>query len=93
MIQTAISSVKIYRSGADIIRRGEAELSEGDNLLKIAGLTHSADTNTTRLFFPEGIRLLDLRFNLDASSEENKSSDRIAEKLEAIRKKIEIKQM
>lgn len=92
MIQTIISSVKIYRSGADIIRRGQAELSEGDNLLKIAGLSHSVDTNTTRLFFPEGIRLLDLRFNLDASSEENKSSDRIAEKLEAIRKKIEIKQ-
>lgn len=92
MIQTTITSVKIYRSGADIIRRGQTELLEGENLLKIGGLTRSADTDTARLFFPEGVRLLDLRFNFDAAAEEDKPSDAIQAKLDAIRKKIEIKQ-
>ena len=93
MIQTTVTSVKIYRSGADIVRRGQAEVREGENLLKIAGLTRSTDNNTVRLFFPEGVRLLDLRFNLDAASEENKPSDEIQEKLDALKKKIEIKAM
>ena len=38
-IETKITGVKIYRNGAETVRRGQAELKAGTNHLRIAGMT------------------------------------------------------
>ncbi|MBR3202065.1 MAG: DUF4140 domain-containing protein, partial [Solobacterium sp.] len=60
-IQTVPVSVRLYRSTAEIIRRGSIELEAGKTTLAILGLTPSANTETLRLFTDNGLQLLSLR--------------------------------
>ena len=48
-IQTVPVSVRLYRSTAEIIRRGSIELEAGKTTLAILGLTPSANTETRNL--------------------------------------------
>lgn len=60
-IQTVPVSVRLYRTTAEIIRRGSIELEAGKTTLAILGLTPSANTETLRLFTDNGLQLLSLR--------------------------------
>ncbi|MCR5300786.1 MAG: mucoidy inhibitor MuiA family protein [Erysipelotrichaceae bacterium] len=86
-IQTKIKSVRIYRQGADIRRRGKAELAQGENQLLIDGATRNADFSTVRLYFTSPVRMADLRFVYP--EDEEKESAVIREKIEDLNKQIE----
>ena len=86
LIQTRVTGVKIYRNGAETIRRGQAELKAGVNHLKIAGMTQGTDTGTVRLFFPAGVTMSDIRFlNTLNYNPEEKESDRIRAEINALK--------
>ena len=87
-----VTSVQIYRNGAEIIRSGKAELDQGTNSLQIQGITSKTDTNTVRLWFPKGISLSDMRFETP-SDEEDTVSDILREELTALQKQKEIREM
>ena len=55
MIYTQIKEVKVYRNSAVIRRYGTAALKQGANELILSGMSGSADPDSLRLFFPEGI--------------------------------------
>ena len=73
---TNIESVNIFRNGAEVTRKGNAELKEGSQTLYVHGLTSSSRTDTARLFAPEGLSCSNLRFvsaiNDDRESESEK---------------------
>ena len=94
LIQTRVTGVKIYRNGAETIRRGQAELKAGTNHLKIAGITQGTDTDTVRLFFPTGVTMSDIRFlNMLNYNPEEKESDRIKAEINALKQQIEVKEL
>ena len=55
-IKTEIASASIFRSGAEVIRKGCAELMKGPETLCILGLPKTAVLDTVRLFSSEGDR-------------------------------------
>ncbi|MBQ6355685.1 MAG: mucoidy inhibitor MuiA family protein [Solobacterium sp.] len=94
LIQTRVTGVKIYRNGAETIRRGQSELKAGVNHLKIAGVTQGMDTGTVRLFFPAGVTMSDIRFlNTLNYNPDEKESDRIRAEIEALKQQIEVKEL
>ena len=89
-IITSIASVQITRSGADMVRTGTAELTEGLNHVYICGLTETADTDTARLNFPAGVSLQDLRFANEQDDDEEHESDRIRNTINALKEEIAV---
>ena len=55
MIFTPIKEVKVYRNSAVIRRCGTAALKQGTNELILSGMGSTADPDSLRLFFPEGV--------------------------------------
>ncbi|MBR3127607.1 MAG: mucoidy inhibitor MuiA family protein [Solobacterium sp.] len=93
-IETKITGVKIYRNGAETVRRGQAELKGGTNHLRIAGMTQGTDADTVRLYFPAGITMSDIRFLNTLNQEpEEKESDRIRAEITALKQQIEVKEL
>ena len=93
-IETKITGVKIYRNGAETVRRGQAELKAGTNHLRIAGMTQGTDADTVRLYFPAGITMSDIRFlNTMNQEPEEKESDRIRAEITALKQQIEVKEL
>ena len=91
-VQTQISSVNIFRSGAEITRRGNVTLSEGSQTFYVSGLTHSASQKTARLFCGEGVACSNLRFETASESEEaaniNKEIESLRQHISAIETQI-----
>lgn len=90
IIQTKPASVQIYRSGADVVRTGTAELAQGTNELEIRGLSYNTVIDTVKLFFPAGIGLADIHFRHGAEEDEERESVKIREEIETLKKKAEI---
>ena len=61
IVKTDVKEVQVYRRSATITRGGEAILKQGRNIIFIAGMTASADQDTFRLKFPEGIRAINIQ--------------------------------
>ena len=61
-LYTTITKASIFRRGAELVRRGSAELEEGAQTVTVRGLTQSANIDTARLFSQEGVFCSDLRF-------------------------------
>ena len=55
LIETVVTSAQIYRRGCLISRSGIVELPEGRSQLLLAGMTPTADRDSLRLAFPEGV--------------------------------------
>ena len=54
-LYTKIASASVYRGGAEVIKKGAAQLEAGTQTLYVHGLTSSAPVDTARLFCQEGL--------------------------------------
>ncbi|MBP0969140.1 MAG: mucoidy inhibitor MuiA family protein [Oscillospiraceae bacterium] len=93
VLTTAVDSVSIYRRGAEVVRRGTVELSEGTQKLYVLGLTGSSRTDTVRLFSSEGIKCSNQRFETYGEHLEEKESDIIQKQIDEIERQIGIREM
>ncbi len=93
VLETAIDSVSIYRSGAEVVRRGSIELEEGTQKLYITGITGSTRYDTIRIFSTEGIKCTNQRYETLGNDQEEKESERIQEQIDAIATQIGIREM
>ena len=89
---TKVTSVQIYRSGAEVVRQGVMEVPEGVSRIRIGGLSWDANLETTRLFVPEGITLSDIRF-VSAEDGDEKPSDALEQKITALKAALKIREM
>ena len=93
-LYTKIVSASVYRSGAEVIRRGSAELEAGTQTLYVRGLSASAPVDTARLFCQEGLSCSDLRFvDRFPNGEEDPRVTEIREKIDALEKHIEVREL
>ena len=90
---TQLIRAKVYRRGAELIRRGTAELAEGRQTLFIHGLSASSQTDTARILGQEGIVCSDLRFVPQFGEAEESETDRIREQIEALQLHIKVKEL
>ena len=93
ILRTTIDSVSVYRSGAEVVRRGTAELSEGTHKLYVTGMSGSARYDTVRLFGAEGLRCSNQRFEAFGEHQDEKESEKIRRKMEDIDRQMEVRQM
>ena len=93
-LNTRIVSANVYRSGAEITRRGSAELEAGTQTLYVRGLSQSAPIDTARLFCQEGLSCSDLRFvDRFPNGEEDPKVTELREKIDALEKHIEVREL
>ncbi len=93
-LYTKVVKASIFRRGAELVRRGSADLTEGAQTVSVYGLSQSADIDTARLFSQEGVFCSDLRFmpQYDDETEDPKVKE-IREKIEELEKAIEVKEL
>ena len=91
--KTTVKEVQVYRVGAIVIRRGEAELKAGRNCLMIGGMTETADSGSFKLKFPEKIRAVNLQVvnpeDLNNKEDIEKESDALRKQLDDLEYQIE----
>ena len=92
-LYTGIISASVYRGGAEVVRRGTAELEAGTQTLYVHGLSQSAPVDTARLFCQEGLSCSDLRFVDRFGGEEDPKITELREKIAALQKHIEVRQL
>ncbi len=92
-VQTNVSAVRVFRAGAEITRSGRVTLEAGTNRIRIPGITFGAEADSIKLYFPEGISLSDLHFENGITDDDEKESLKIAERIEALNKQIEVKEL
>lgn len=90
-IDTSIVSAGIYYNGAEIIRRGKAELAGGTQTVCVGGLSASFDQNTVKLFSSEGIKCFNQRFETPESGAEGSKSKKIKDEIDALTRQADIK--
>ncbi|MBR2769510.1 MAG: DUF4140 domain-containing protein, partial [Solobacterium sp.] len=91
---TKPDTVSIFRSGAEVIRRGSVSLKEGTSVLEITGISAGADRNTVRFFTSEPFLCTRFRFLSDREREEmEKESDVLKEELELLKKENEARNL
>ena len=84
----------IFRNGAEIIRRGRAELEEGTQTVCVFGLTETAIQDTARLLCSGSVSCSEMRITSMAgessgSEEQTETEERIA----ALQKEIEVREL
>ena len=89
--ETAIVSADIYYSGAEIIRRGTAELAEGTQTIHITGLTGSLDQNTVRLFSSAGVKCFNQRFETPDPEDAENESRKIQKEIDGLTRQADIR--
>ena len=82
MLETRIDSVSIFRSGAEVIRKGKVELPAGKTVIEITGISSGTDRNTVRLLVSEPFVCRRFRFLSEEETDERKKES------EALRKQI-----
>ena len=89
--KTRVTEVQVYRRSATITRCGEVTLSAGRNIIYVAGMTESADTDSFRLKFPENIKAVNIQVVGTENVKEDvvKESDNIRKKMDEIAYQIE----
>ena len=93
-VSAEITSVNLFRRGADIIRTGHAELHEGRQILRFCGIPESADGNTVRIFGEAGILCSDFRFlGPGAGDAESSGAQELSEELRRLQEKKEVKEL
>ncbi|MBR3000440.1 MAG: mucoidy inhibitor MuiA family protein [Oscillospiraceae bacterium] len=92
-LNTTIDNVRIYRSGAEICRTGQIELSEGPNILYVYGLSPSARLNTVRLYSDSGVSCSNQRFLQVSEAEKQSKSRAITDRIAEIKKQIELREL
>ena len=91
---TKITSARIFRSGAEVTRRGTARLEAGEQELCVFGLSDSADEDTCRLFSEAGIRCTGLRFGpAKAARSNNEDINRINAEIDGLNRQLQINEL
>ena len=93
VLTTRVENVSVYRRGAEVIRRGTAQLSEGTQKLYVLGLTQSARLDTVRLFSSDGIKCTNQRFETYGDNLDEKESDALQRQIDEIERQIGIREM
>ena len=93
-LYTQTVKASIFRRGAELIRRGSAELKEGAQTVCVYGLSQTANIDTARLFGQEGVFCSDLRFmpQFDDDTEDPRAAE-LKEKIAELEKQIEVKEL
>ncbi len=93
-LSTTIEKVSIYRNGAEVLRKGRAELEAGTQTLHVYGLTATATADTARLFANGGLSCSNMRIYTPQDDEDEESEYRsLQEEIALIDKKIETKRL
>ena len=99
LVKTNVTEIQVFRSGATVIRCGEADLVQGKNVLFISGMTTTSVRDSFRMKFPEKVRAVNIQI-VDADTMKDasgkvieKESDRIEKKLNEISYRIETCEM
>ncbi len=93
-LYTTITKASIFRRGAELVRRGSAELEEGAQTVTVRGLTQSANIDTARLFSQEGVFCSDLRFAPQyGEDEEDPRAAELKDRIRELEKEIEVKEL
>jgi len=86
IIKTKVSEVQIYRSGASVTRKGDAEFKAGKNILYIGGMTETSGKEDFNLLLPESMKVIN--FSIigidDIKSEELKESEKLQKQIEEL---------
>ena len=93
-LYTQAVKASVFRRGAELVRKGSAELAEGAQTVCVYGLSPSTNADTARLFSQEGVFCSDLRFmpQFDDDTEDPKVKE-LKEKIEELEKAIEVKEL
>ena len=92
-LYTQLVKAKVYRRGAELVRRGKAELAEGRQTLLIHGLSSTFHMDTVRIFSQEGVSCSDLRYESRFGEDEQTESDSIREQIDALELHIQIREL
>lgn len=93
-LYTEVVKASVFRRGAEVLRRGRAQLEEGAQTITVYGLSTGASVDTARLFSQEGVFCSDLRFmpQFDDDTEDPKARE-LKDKIEELEKQIEVKEL
>ena len=93
-IFTEAVKADIFRSGAEIIRRGTAELEAGTQSVCVLGLTQTAQQDTARLLCSGGVTCSEMRITSIAGEDpENEEQKAVEERIAALQKEIEVREL
>ena len=91
-LNTKIVKANIFRNGAEVFRRGNVQLEAGLQTLRVQGISGSAQTDTARLYCQEGVSCSNMRFET-LRGEEPASIEELREKIAALQKETEVKEL
>ena len=93
-IYTEAVKADIFRNGAEIIRRGTAELEEGTQTVCVFGLTETAQQDTARLLCSGGVTCSEMRItSMAGESSGNEEQTDTEERIAALQKEIEVREL
>ena len=93
-LNTQVVKASVFRSGAEVVRAGRAELAEGVQTLRVLGMTAWASPDTARIYSQEGVTCSDLRaVPLYKNGEEPQEITEIRDRIAALEKQIEAKEL
>ena len=93
-IFTEAVKADIFRNGAEIIRRGTAELEEGTQTVCVFGLTVTAQQDTARLLCSGGVTCSEMRItSMAVESSGNQEQTDTEERIAALQKEIEVREL
>ena len=93
-IFTEAVKADIFRNGAEIIRRGTAELEEGTQTVCVFGLTVTAQQDTARLLCSGGVTCSEMRItSMAVESSVNEEQTDTEERITALQKEIEVREL
>ena len=91
-VDTVIEKVRIYRSGAEIVRKGTADLEEGIQTLQVSGMTRTANTTTARLFASGGLSCSNMHIVFpEPENDEDGDYQSLSEELKTVKSRINAK--
>ena len=93
-IFTEAVKADIFRKGAEITRRGTAELEEGTQQILVFGLTETANQDTARLLCGSGVTCSEMRItSMAGESSGNEEQTDTEERIAELQKEIEVREL
>ena len=92
-LYTQITKANIYRSGAELVRRGTVELSAGRQTLFVYGMSYTTRTDTARLYGPAGVSCSDLRIMPQFGESGNPEATALQERIDAHKLHIQVREL
>lgn len=90
MIESQIIDGQIYRDGAIVRRKFSVTLQEGMQKLEVSGLTETADTDSIRLFAPEGLSIADVQTEQLSEEMREEQTKSLVDEIKTIKDELEL---